>query len=86
MKPTYAVLKSHHNSSEITSSSYLPAEDLYKEIGYDVNNLIKQNPGYGNTCATRMSLALIKSSYKGFPVCQAIARIRRVLSDGPCDA
>jgi len=61
MKPTYAVLKSHHNSSEISSSSYLPAEDLYKEIGYDVNNLIKQNPGYGNTCATRMSLALVKS-------------------------
>lgn len=62
MKPIYAVLKSHHNSSEITSSSYLSAEGLYKEIGYDVNSLIKQSPGYANTCATRMSIALIKSS------------------------
>ena len=61
MKPTYHTLKSNYNSSDYLNSSYLSAEDLYDEIGYDKNQLINQNPAYANTCATRMSLALIKS-------------------------
>jgi len=60
MKPSYHVLKSHHYSSS-GGASYKNATDLFAEIGYDYNNLIKQSPQYGNTCAVRMSLALIKS-------------------------
>ena len=61
MKPAYSILKSNHYSSEPTSPSYVSSEAVYTEIGYDINELKKQNPGYVNTCATRMSLALIKS-------------------------
>jgi hypothetical protein len=37
--------------------SYVSHDDLFREIGWD--DLIK-NPAYENTCATRVSLALIK--------------------------
>lgn len=62
MKPSFDTLKTNYYSSEPSSTSYVSANDLYAEIGYDINELIKQNPGYQNTCATRMSLALIKSN------------------------
>lgn len=67
MKPAYLVLKQNHYSSEFTSPSYKSGEDVYKEIGYELNDLIKSNPAYANTCATRMSLALLKSgvAFKG---------------------
>ncbi len=61
MKLSYLTLKSQHYSNEFTNPSYVSSEKLYNEIGYDINDLIKQNAGYANTCATRMSLALIKS-------------------------
>lgn len=61
MKPTYFALKSKHYSSDIDKASYLSKEDLYTEIGYSYASLIKQNSGFENTCATRMSLALIKA-------------------------
>lgn len=61
MKPSYSVLKSHHYSADKFNSSYVSGEALYSEIGYDQVALIKQNGGYVNTCATRMSLALIKA-------------------------
>jgi Type VI secretion system (T6SS), amidase effector protein 4 len=61
MKPAFEVLKRNHNSSEITSSSYLFGEAFYKALGYDIDKLQKENAGYVNTCAARMSVALIKS-------------------------
>lgn len=61
MKPTYATLKKNHYSSNDMNPSYVSAHDAYKEVGYDLNELRKQNPGYVNTCALRMSLALLKS-------------------------
>lgn len=61
MKPAYASLKGNHYSANKFSSSYLSGEALYEELGHDQQVLIKQNSGYVNTCATRMSLALIKS-------------------------
>jgi len=61
MKPTYATLKSNHYTSDPTRSDYISGDDLYKELGYDHQQLIKQNTGFVNTCATRMSLALLKS-------------------------
>lgn len=61
MKAHYATLKNNHYSSHETNPSYKSREDVYKEIGYDVDELIKQNPAYRNTCAVRMSLALIKA-------------------------
>lgn len=65
MRPTFATLKANHNSSLEGKASYLSGADLYTEIGYDIKHLMGQNEGYRNTCAVRMSLALIKS---GFPV------------------
>lgn len=61
MKPLYSTLKSKHSSSNELNLSYLDKKKLYEEIGYDIDNLVKQNPGYENTCAIRMSLALIKA-------------------------
>ena len=61
MKPSFLTLKQYHHSSEPTQKSYLSRDDLYQEIGYVADDLIKQNPGYKNTCATRMSMALLKS-------------------------
>jgi hypothetical protein len=61
MKPSYATLKKNHYSSDDMNPSYVSAERAYEELGYDINQLIKQNPGYINTCALRMSLALLKS-------------------------
>jgi hypothetical protein len=61
MKPSYETLKGRHNSSEFYKAGFLSGEDLYKEIGYSQSDLIKQNKGYVNTCATRLSLALLKS-------------------------
>ena len=61
MKPTYMILKHNHYSSNKYQSNYLDQVGLYKEIGYDFHALHNQNPAYENTCATRMSLALIKS-------------------------
>lgn len=61
MKPSYQNLKKHHYSSEPANDNYLSGAALYEELGYKIDDLIKQNPGYANTCATRMSVALIKS-------------------------
>jgi hypothetical protein len=61
MKPSYETMKTNHNSSSELSPSYVDKKSLYNRIGYDIDNLTKQSPGYQNTCATRMSLALIKS-------------------------
>ncbi|RYG21140.1 MAG: hypothetical protein EOO07_03360 [Chitinophagaceae bacterium] len=64
MKPSFQTLKNNHYSSEPSSTGYKSAADLYTEVGYKIEDLIKQNAGYANTCATRMSLALIKSGVK----------------------
>ncbi|MEJ2754541.1 MAG: T6SS effector amidase Tae4 family protein [Gammaproteobacteria bacterium] len=61
MKVPFLSLKKHHYSSEKSHSNYLSGSDVYSEIGYNIDDLLKQNQGYINTCAVRMSLALIKS-------------------------
>ncbi len=61
MKPLFHNLKKSHYSSNKISSDYVGGDNLYKELGYDIGELMKQNSGYENTCATRMSLALIKA-------------------------
>lgn len=40
---------------------YVSGADLYAEMGIDHDDLIRQNPAYVNTCAARVSLALLKS-------------------------
>lgn len=60
MKPMYNSLKKNHYSSNELSSNYKSAKLLFEEIGYDLNDLLKQNPNYEKTCAIRMSLALLK--------------------------
>lgn len=61
MKPAFLNLMNQHYSSNEFSPSFVNAMDLYREIGYQQETLLTQNPGYVNTCAVRMSLALIKA-------------------------
>ncbi|MCL1824701.1 MAG: type VI secretion system amidase effector protein Tae4 [Betaproteobacteria bacterium] len=62
MKPLYHVLKSGHYSSLEWMSSFKSKEDVYKEIGYYFDKLYAQNPQFENTCAIRMSLALLNAN------------------------
>ncbi len=75
MKPSFMTLKSNHYSSNKYHSNFMGGEELYNLIGYDIEKLKKQNPGYANTCAVRMSLALIKSGI------QFAGRLK--IKDGP---
>lgn len=61
MRPTFAKLKENHYSSNELSPSFVDAVALFNEIGHSYDNLLQQSPDYVNTCAVRMSLALIKS-------------------------
>jgi len=61
MKLPYHVLKALHYSSDKDKPSFKTAEEVYEKIGYDHGELLKQNPQYENTCAIRMSLALMKA-------------------------
>jgi hypothetical protein len=62
MKPPFLTLKRNHYSSANRNPDFVDAEGLYSEIGYDFHKLVKENGGFENTCATRMSLALVKSN------------------------
>ena len=62
MKSTYFTLKSNYYSSNELQSNYVSGSDLYAELGINHEQLIKQNPAYINTCAARISLALLKSN------------------------
>ncbi|WP_256744026.1 T6SS effector amidase Tae4 family protein, partial [Cronobacter sakazakii] len=42
------------------SADFVDARDVYAEIGYDYDDIIKVNQAFKNTCAVRMSLALLK--------------------------
>lgn len=61
MKPSYETLKRNHYSSNELSPSFVDAVTLFNEIGYSYESLLQESPDYVNTCAVRMSLALIKS-------------------------
>ncbi len=61
MKPTYEQLKKNYYSSNEFADNFVDGEALYTEIGYALDALLKQNPAYVNTCATRVSLALLKT-------------------------
>lgn len=61
MKPSYAVLKANHSSSYFGSPDFVESKDFYASIGYDQ---VKLGIQFENTCAARMSVALIKSSVK----------------------
>ena len=61
MKPLFSTLKSNYYSSNELQINYVNGSDLYAEMGLDHEKLISQNPAYINTCAARVSLALLKS-------------------------
>jgi hypothetical protein len=61
MKPTFSELKRFHYSSDRSNKNFLDGSSVYGEIGHDIKKLMKQNPAYENTCAVRMSIALIKA-------------------------
>ncbi|MDR3214110.1 MAG: type VI secretion system amidase effector protein Tae4 [Azoarcus sp.] len=78
MKPVFSTLKKNHYSSDENSPDYKGKTDVYNEIGYDFGKLVAQNGQYGNTCAVRMSLALLKSNVNfGHPIS------RLVIKSGP---
>lgn len=60
MRPLYEQLKRQHYSSNHTRAGFASGEQVFSEIGYDYSTIIKQQPAYENTCAVRMSLALLK--------------------------
>ena len=61
-RPVFATLRANHYSSDRTQSArFVDGEAVYKKVGYDMEELKKQNPGYENTCAVRMSIALLRS-------------------------
>lgn len=65
----FATLKSNHYASDINSPDFKDVTGVYGEIGYDAEKLIAQNDQYRNTCAVRMSLALLKSKVRfGHPI------------------
>ena len=61
MKPLFQTLKQNHYSSSYQQGERVSEEDLFSEMGIDFQALKKQNALYANTCAARMSLALLKS-------------------------
>lgn len=56
MKPLFAVLKAHHMGSNVT------APQVYEAIGYRAGKWL--DPAWANTCAIRMSIALIAAGGK----------------------
>ena len=61
MKPSFSTLQSSYYSSNELQRNYVAIDKIYSEIGINYEDLLKQNPAYLNTCATRVSLALLKS-------------------------
>jgi hypothetical protein len=59
-KPLFSLLKSNHYSSDLGKPGYKKGEELYEEMGLK-DFFIKNYDTYYNTCAARMSLALLKS-------------------------
>lgn len=60
MRPLYEQLKRQHYSSNDVRAGFVDSDDLFSEIGYDFKALLRQGDQYENTCAVRMSLALLK--------------------------
>lgn len=54
-------LNNNHYSPNPISSNYLSGDIVYSEVGYKLRDIRKKYEVYVNTCAVRMSLALIKS-------------------------
>lgn len=65
VKPPYAVLRSKY-----VDRDSVPAEELFRWIGYPPE--MAKDPVYGNTCAIRMSLALVRC---GVPVAPGRLRV-----------
>jgi hypothetical protein len=61
VKPSYEALKRHHNSGQFYKPGYVSDEAVYQELGFELAELLKLNASYKNTCATRMSVALLKA-------------------------
>lgn len=62
MRPLYEQLKRNHYSATKGKPGFLSSEGVYSEIGYSYQQMISSNLAYENTCAVRMSLALLKSN------------------------
>ncbi|WP_312119413.1 T6SS effector amidase Tae4 family protein [Kosakonia cowanii] len=60
MRPLYEQLKRQHYSSNDVRAGFVDSDALFSEIGYDFKALLRQGDQYENTCAVRMSLALLK--------------------------
>lgn len=56
----YDTLRANYAPSTPSHAGYVSLADLYRQIGWDE---FISNPNYQNTCAIRVSLALVKSGY-----------------------
>ncbi|MDO5528040.1 MAG: type VI secretion system amidase effector protein Tae4 [Paracoccus sp. (in: a-proteobacteria)] len=54
----YATLKANYASSNTAQGNFVSQRDLFTEIGWEE---FLGNPNYRNTCAIRLSLAIVKS-------------------------
>ncbi|ENG2553748.1 TPA: hypothetical protein MYP81_005231 [Citrobacter farmeri] len=61
MKPSFSTLKNNHSSADFINPDFVESKEFYAGIGYDQGKLGVQ---FENTCAARMSVALIKSGVK----------------------
>ncbi|WP_299969580.1 type VI secretion system amidase effector protein Tae4 [uncultured Roseobacter sp.] len=61
---SYPTLKSGYPSSNPRSDAYVSQGDLFRSIGWDA---FIGNPNYHNTCAIRVSLALVRAGVKISP-------------------
>ncbi|WP_245313604.1 type VI secretion system amidase effector protein Tae4 [Rhizobium sp. R635] len=60
----FDTLYANYPSSATYRPNYVSQEDLFREIGWDA---LLNNPLYANTCAVRVSLALVRSGIKISP-------------------
>jgi hypothetical protein len=57
-RPSFSLVRSNYYSSNATKPNFVKREQVFQEIGFEAYD---GNPNYNDTCAIRVSLALIKS-------------------------
>ncbi|XUY29437.1 type VI secretion system amidase effector protein Tae4 [Agrobacterium sp. rho-8.1] len=64
MRVNFDTLYANYPSSDVSRGTHVSQKDLFKEMGWD--DFIG-NPNYNNTCAIRVSIALVKSGVNIVP-------------------
>jgi hypothetical protein len=64
MRPPFAALERGYHSSDPAHPSYLDGRSVYARIGLDLDAFVGDDPAYVNTCAVRMSIALLEAGVR----------------------